>query len=113
MDFKRNPVALLAKLEQHLDWNNRDPSPFISMYSDEFVARREGYRRVRAGKREVRIYKIDRYASDERMEYRSVQGLAKRLRFEIPEYALNNSMQEYVCLYRVPDSAVVDWEDLE
>ncbi|KAF2844317.1 hypothetical protein T440DRAFT_473484 [Plenodomus tracheiphilus IPT5] len=50
--------------------------------------------------------------SDERREYRDIRRLAGKLSFDIPEYAWNNSMHEYVFLHDVPVSAIVGWIDL-
>jgi hypothetical protein len=91
---------------------NRHPTPFISTYCDEWVAWREAERRVTAGKRGVKIYKIDMGARKERTEYRNIRLLAESLGYYIPFDAWNNSKHEYVFLYRIPDSVVVGWEYL-
>ncbi|USP79642.1 uncharacterized protein yc1106_06916 [Curvularia clavata] len=106
-------ASLRHHLEQHLDWGNRNPTPFISMYSDKDVAWREAYRRVNTGKQDVRIYMVDTDTSDERVEYRNIRHLAKTLRLYIHEDAWNNSMYEYVFLHHVPESAIVKWWELE
>lgn len=99
---------MLGQVERHLDWGNRVPTPFISMYCDEGVAQREAERRIGEGKKDVRVYKINMRRSDERREYRNIRLLAERLDFDIPERAWNNSKYEYIFLHHVPDSAVVD-----
>lgn len=103
---------MLDRVERQLDWGNRDPTPFISMYSDKDVAFEEAKRRVRRGKKDVRVYKIDMWESDERTEYRNIRLLAEKLDFDIPERAWNNSEYEYIFLHHVPDSAVVGWINL-
>lgn len=112
VDFKSWDWRLLGQVEKHLDWGNRVPTPFISMYCDEGVAHREAKRRVGEGKKDVRIYKINMRRSDERREYRNIRLLAEKLDFDIPERAWNNSEYEYIFLHHVPDSAVVGWIDL-
>jgi molybdate-binding protein len=112
VDFRKKGVALLHQIAQHLDWSNREPTPFISTYSEEQVAQREAERRVMAGKRDVRIYKINMRAGNERTEYRNIRLLAEKLDFVIPKNAWNNSMYEYVFLSRIPDSAVIGMDDL-
>jgi hypothetical protein len=59
VDFGRAGARLRARVKQHLRWENRHPTPFISAYSDEDVARDEAKRRCRDGKQDVRIYIID------------------------------------------------------
>ena len=107
VDFKSWDRRLLGQVERHLDWGNRVPTPFISMYCDEGVAQREAERRIGEGKKDVRVYEINMRRSDERREYRNIRLLAERLDFDIPERAWNNSKYEYIFLHHVPDSAVV------
>ena len=103
---------MLGHVERHLDWGNRVPTPFISMYCDKGVAHREAKRRVREGKKDVRVYTINMRRSDEYREYRNIRLLAERLDFGIPERAWNDSEYEYIFLHHVPNSAVVGWIDL-
>ncbi|EOA85396.1 uncharacterized protein SETTUDRAFT_42465 [Exserohilum turcica Et28A] len=112
VNFTAKTNTLLHLIAQHLDWRNREATPFISMYSDEDVAWREAERRVRTGKQDVRIYKIDTYACEERTEYRNIRLLAKKLGLYIHEEAWNNSMHEYIFLHFVPESAIEGWEEL-
>jgi hypothetical protein len=112
VDFRKKGTPLFHEIAQHLDWSNRHPTPFISTYCDKDVAWREAERRVDAGKRNVRIYRIDMSASDERTEYRNIRLLAKNLGFYIPSDTWNNSMHEHIFLNYIPDSAVVGWNDL-
>ncbi len=112
VDFGGWDWRLLGQVERHLDWGNRVPTPFISMYCDEGVAHREAQRRVREGKEDVRVYKVNMRESDVRREYRNVRLLAEKLDFDIPERAWHNSEYEYIFLHHVPDSAVVSWIDL-
>lgn len=70
---------LRKQLAQHLDWANRYPTPFLLVYSDEDVAWREAERRMRAGKKEVKIYEIDTGKREEPVEYRNVRKLAEKL----------------------------------
>jgi hypothetical protein len=41
VDFKSRDWRLLSQVERHLDWGNRAPTPFISMYCDRGVAHRK------------------------------------------------------------------------
>ncbi|KAF1973465.1 hypothetical protein BU23DRAFT_554098 [Bimuria novae-zelandiae CBS 107.79] len=114
VDFGKKGTALRDQIAQHLDWSNRHPTPFISVYCEEHVTQREAEKRVIAGRRDVRIYKIDMHdiARNERTQYRNIRRLAEKLDLYIPVNAWNNSMHEYVFLYCIPDSVVVGWEDL-
>lgn len=107
--FAVRGTALLV--ERHLDWANRRPTPFISTYCEESVAWSEANRRVARGKEDVRVYTIDMDESYDPAEYRNVRPLAKRLGLYINNNAYNNSMYEWIFLHRVPDSAVVEWEE--
>lgn len=99
--------TLLDMFEEHLDWSNRYPTPFISTYSNEDVAWREAHRRIRQGKDEVKVYKIDTRETRERVEYRNVRKLARSLGFRIQDNAWNNSEYEWIFLHRIPYDAVV------
>ena len=112
VDFNSWDRSLIRQVERHLDWGNRVPTPFISMYCHKGVAFREAERRVGDGKMEVGVYKINMRRSDERREYRNLRLLAERLDIDIPECAWNNSKYEYIFLHDVPDSAVVDWTEM-
>lgn len=112
VDFGKKGTALREQIAEYLDWNNRYPTLFILTYCEEDLAWREAERRVIAGKRDVRIYKIDIRASNERTVYRNIRLLAKKLDYHIPADAWNNSMHEYIFLYYIPDSVIVGWEDL-
>ena len=112
VDFDSWDWRLFSQVERHLEWSNRVPTPFISMYSDEGVAYREARRRVRDGKMDVKVYTINMRRSRERRQWRNVRILAERLDLDIPEYAWNNSKYEYIFLRHVPDSAVVDCDEL-
>ncbi|KAH0538359.1 hypothetical protein FGG08_005054 [Glutinoglossum americanum] len=95
VNFGSRDCRLLDHVERHLDWGNRDPTPFISMYrmySDEDVAFVEAERRVRRGKKDVRVYKIDMRESGERTEYRNIRLPAEKLDFDIPEMFSNLSL---------------------
>ena len=111
VDFNSWDEDLLSEVEAHLDWGNRVPTPFISMYCNEKVAFREAERRVRAGKKKVRVYEINTRKRDEDMEWRNLRHLADNLGFDIPDCALNNSKYEYIFLRHVPDSTVESWTD--
>ena len=108
VDFNSRVRELYSQVKRHLDWGNRVPTPFLSLYCNNEVARREVNRRARDRKKNVRVYNIDIRKSDEDMEFRKVKNLAERLHLHIPNYVLNSSKYEYIFLHHVPDSAIVD-----
>ena len=112
VDFNSWSWWLRGQVKRHLDWRNRVPTPFISMYYHEGMAFREAERRVGDRKMEVRVYKINMRRSNKRREYRNLRLLAEKLDFDIPERAWNNSKYEYIFLQHVPDSAVIGWTEL-
>jgi hypothetical protein len=105
--FANQGAALRAQVDQHLDWSNRNPTPFISTYCEESVAWEEVERRVKRGKKDVIIYKIDMDDTFERVQYRDVRLLAKKLDLWITDDAWHNSKHEWIFLHRVPENAVV------
>jgi hypothetical protein len=111
VDFRRPSQQLCSELENHIDWSSVVPTVLISTYSEEEVASREADRRVREGKKEVLVYKIDSRKKDRPMEYREMRPLMLKLGLTIPDRAWNNSKYEYVVLYNVPESAVLGWEE--
>lgn len=110
VDFEGEQAALPDQVKRHLDWGNRIPTPFISTYSSEFTARNEAERRLRRGKVDVTIYKIDTRSTHKRVEYRDVRRLADKLRVTIQDEAWHNSKYEWIFLHCVPDDAVEVWE---
>lgn len=112
VDFRSYDETLFEQVGRHLDWANREPTPFISMYGDKDVAEREANRRVRDGKQNVRVYTINmRMLEKNQCEYRNARRLADKLRLYIPKHAWNNSKYEYICLHHVPQVAIIDRED--
>ena len=98
---------LISHLDNHLDWGNRDPTPFISAYTDWTTAEKEALRRIRQGKQHVTITEIDVRKVRGKAQYRHVRGLARRLDYRIPYEAWPNSKYEYVFLHQIPESAIV------
>jgi hypothetical protein len=108
VNFGNKGKTLFEQVEQHLDWSNRDPTPFISTYCYESAAWWEAERRVRRRKEDVTIYKIDMNRTHERAEYRDIRRLARELRLDIETNAWHNSEHEWIFLHHVPDEAVVE-----
>ena len=112
VDFKarhgRKLKALVRHVMNHLDWSNRRPTPFISMYNDDTVAFEEAKRRKRRGMKKVTITVVDVRKVYRRVQFRNVRLLARRLRCRIPEKAWHNSEYEYIFLHHIPDRAVTE-----
>lgn len=112
VDFKatheRKPKALDRHVMNHLDWSNRRPTPFISMYKDYTVAFEEANRRKRRGMKKVTITEVDVRKVYGKVEYRNVRRLAHRLQCRIPEKAWHNSEYEFIFLHHIPDRAVTN-----
>ena len=98
--------VFINELENHLDWGNREPTVFISVYTDEDRAYEEAERRMERGRQQVVVHEIVPLR-DHSMEYRSVRGLAEWWGVEIPEEAYRNSEYEYVFLHQIVPEAVV------
>jgi hypothetical protein len=94
-------------LRDHLDWANKKPSPFISVYSDQATALRDARRRLADGYEDVVIWEIDTRRGPETSQYRKIRLLASIYRIWIPRKAWNNSEHEWLFLHRVPDCMIV------
>ncbi|KAI0436702.1 hypothetical protein F4803DRAFT_208028 [Xylaria telfairii] len=99
--------ALYEKVQQHIDWYNKVPTPFISVYNDEGRAAQEANRRVRTGKRNVVAYEIVVHRSDNVIFRNMVKLFNKVLDEEIPEFVGNNAENEFIFLHWIPEDCVV------
>ena len=113
--FPRNPSEsqnLFDALDRHLDWSDRTPSPFISVYADYNTAVKNAIARVNRDKRMVFIAHIDVEGSED-LWYRHVPKLAREIGLQIQPQALNNSRQEFIFLHHIPEEAVTEYEFFE
>jgi hypothetical protein len=94
-------------IQDHLDWASREPSVYISVYSDWTTAFRDARRRLASGYQDVVIWKIDTRRGCEMTQYRNIRRLARRCEIRVPKKAWNNSEHEWLFLHRVPDSMIV------
>lgn len=102
---------LREAVENHLNWQNRVATPFISLYRSKWAAMHEAHRRIEEGKESVRVYTIDMRRIGKYRKCYHIQPLAKKLDVYIPNYRWENSKYEYILLHRVPAKAVLDWLD--
>lgn len=96
---------LFDALGRHLEWSDRTPSPFISVYADRDTAVNSAIARVNQGKRGVFIAYIDVEAIED-LWYRFTPKLAEEIGLRIQPQALRNSEQEFVFLHHIPGEAV-------
>ena len=95
-------------LGRHLDWSDRTPSPFISVYADLKTAVNSAVARVKDGKREVFIAYID-VEDIEGLWYRCVPKLAEEVGLWIQPQALRNSEKEFIFLRQIPADAITKY----
>lgn len=105
-------LSLEMELHNHLNWANREPTVFISVYSDQDTAWAEARRRERSGRTKVTVMTINvsKCAFDcthKRLEYRNVRKLASKLEIWIDDGAWHNSEHEWIFLHRIPSHAIV------
>ena len=93
-------------LGRHLDWSDRTPSPFISVYSNLNTAIDSAIARVKDGKRDVVIAHINVEQTESRLWYRKVRDVAKEIGLWIQPQAWENSHNEFIFLRHIPAEAV-------
>ena len=110
--FSRNPSEyrnLFSALDRHLDWSDRTPSPFISVYSDYDTAVNSAIARVHQGKRRVFIAHID-VEGFEGLWYRHAPKLAREIGLRIQPPALRNSEHEFIFFHDIPVEAMTGYD---
>ena len=95
-------------LGKHLDWTDRTPSPFISVYSNLNTAIDSAIARVKDGKRDVVIAHINVEQSESRLWYRKVRNVAEEIGLWIQPQAWENSQNEFIFLHYIPAEAVTN-----
>ena len=103
---------LFEALEKHLEWYDRTPSPFISVYADLETAEKSAEARVKRGKRGVFIAHINVEGMGG-LSYRWVPKLADAIGLEIRSQALRNPGHEFVFLHHIPAEVVTEYEYFE
>ena len=106
-------LELSKVLAKHLDWSDRDPSPFISAYSDKTTAYNNAESRVLDGHTNVVVVEINvKYKY--RLYHWPLRAVAKAVGLEIELKAWHNSKFEEIFLHRIPWKAIdaiveVEW----
>jgi hypothetical protein len=103
-----NPNHWNAKreLEQHMNWANRDPTPFISVTVSREQAIHYALQRMEWGNGSVLIAKIDHSRlKEENIHIHRARDLVQATGAEIEPIADNP--HEYLCVRRIPVCAVI------
>lgn len=99
---------LFEALDRHLDWYDRTPSPFISVYADLETAENCAIARAKKGKKGVIVAHINVKRTGG-LSYRCVPKLADAIGLEIPPRASRNAEEEFIFLHRIPAEAVTEY----
>ena len=91
---------------QHLNWRNRRPTPFISVYTDFETAENEALRRRKESKKDVVLWEICLDDEDD-LEWGTMYKLKGDLGFWIQEYAFHNAKYEALIVHHIPRNFVV------
>lgn len=108
LKFSWDCPEILEMVENHLDWQSKIPSAFISVYSEMDRARQEADRRVETGHNDVVIWEIDTNEAKYKAQYRNLRRFAKKGGIQIPKFASNNSKYEWLFLNQIPDAMIVE-----
>lgn len=105
---RRERTELTQLLDQHLDWYNREPTPFISMYKNLQTAIETAKAWERKGKWNVRIASIDRDTLESYgyVRYRNVRRLAGKLGLWIEREIWQSTENELIVFRQIPAGAV-------
>lgn len=91
----------------HLEWDSSEPSPLISAYEDIEAAAVEYSRRVRHGRRAIKLWKIDtNKAPKGTAEYRNLRNYCRTHDIRIEYRAWHNSEHEWLFLNEIPDELI-------
>jgi hypothetical protein len=105
-----NHTALVKLVKNHLDWWNPSRSPFISVYDDLERAQHEAERREDKEHHEVVIWEIETSIGKDtgsKAEYRNLRRYRKKQKFNIPGFAWNMSVHEWLFLNEIPEDMIV------
>jgi len=92
------------ELEWHMDWNNKHPTPFISVTASREKALEFASQRVDKRKRTVTIAKIDR-SRLRKTPVHQMCALVEETQAVIKNEAMNE--HEYLCVRHIPANAVI------
>ena len=110
---KKDPKSLRRMLYNHLNWYNKNPTPFISVSANKSRAFREAERRQRDGKRNVVVYKISlngrgRQYNVKYPHFRHVDDLLDMARSPLPSYAdYPCTEDEWLFFHCIPEEFII------
>lgn len=102
-------IEIEEHIKRHLNWKNKNSTPFISAYLDFHMAKIEALRRMKDGKESVVLWKIRLYVGNE-IEWVTINGLKRNLGFWISENAFHNARYGAVFVHEIPRDYVVGGE---
>lgn len=99
-------------IEKSFTWSCRDPSPFISLFSDREHAENWGCREPWLGNHRTEggwtLYVIDTTESRRTTLFFNFSSLVRGLSLDIPERAQQHVEGAYLSLHRIPPAAVIE-----
>jgi hypothetical protein len=104
-DFKR-------AIEKQFTWSCRDPVPFISLFSDRRHAENWGRKEPWRGNHGLEgvwaLYVIDTTELKKTTFFFKLSNLIEKLNLDIPKGAQQHIEGAFVCLHRIPPTAIVE-----
>jgi len=112
------PHCMWHPIRQHLDWSNRDPTPFISTWESSEKTWKAAEKREARGCQNVKIAVIDvDILTEMNVWFAKSIDLVERFNVYLPQKTSRYlSPVEYLCLHSIPRRAVIhvmNWEDFE
>ena len=90
----------------HCTWKHREPTPYISLFSDEDHARNWAMKPFNSTGDDCTLLTIDTKMLEGVYVFR-LQTLVDDLSIKIPEKASGNIPRAYICLHRIPNAAII------
>ena len=98
-------------IEKHFTWGYRNPQPFISLFSDRSHAMNWGCKEPWCGRGISKGGWALHTVSTTHLESKSffkLSDLVEKLRLDLPEGAKQHIHGAFICLHRIPATAIVD-----
>ncbi|GIJ84618.1 hypothetical protein Asppvi_003467 [Aspergillus pseudoviridinutans] len=95
------------QFERHMDWGNRELTPFISAYSLKSRAEEEAERRAEGDEDDVVLWTIEVERSERSVQWEEAFVLEHELQAQIPHQGLHNAEHEVLFLHEIPRRLVV------
>jgi hypothetical protein len=99
-------------IEKQFTWNCPDPLPFITLFSDERHAenwgRKEPWRGHKGPEGNWALYVVDTVELRKTTHLFRLSDLVEKLSLDIPEGAEQHIQGAFICLHRIPASAIIE-----